>query len=539
MKVVGGEPAEPYRLYAAAGALMLGGPVWHYLYVNHYSFGRPEAVLLPLGAALIGSAVAVLGHRIGGVIESVGFGVLLYLFLDLQFNPEKWSYSAVILAASIVLAMVLRRKRAILTCVTLGVLYLVSLPRFGSVPAEDRAAASLTEADLPVLVHIVLDEQWGVGGFQAEGDTATAAFLTQFYGERGFELFTGAYSRHDQTLQSVPEELSLGQPVRVDSLRAGHWALRGIPYFEFLVSQGYAIHVYQTGLLDYCNGDVRVVSCETQSGNSIANIGALQGRWTTRANLTGRYFLNVTSNVYRRLHPDPEVWRRATAGGGLLALDHVRKALAAFPGRGRAIFAHVLLPHRPIEVGPECSALEDPEQRIGNEIPVHFSDSAWSEVLHRLGDQVRCTHHRLGAVLDALDTLAGKDNSIVIVQGDHGSRLFKDRPQSSAPSQWSLKVLNARFSTLLAVRRPRVPPAVHSEAIPVQDFLWALVRQRFEGRVQDPWRHYIRRSPGDSALTDTVRVLGPKDMLWAPPPMMNPSPSAAPRSPPPPDPRSR
>lgn len=104
MRIVGGKPAEPYWLYAVAGALMLGGPIWHYLYVNHYPFGQPEAIVLPLAGALIGAALAATGHWLGGWLGRLVFGALLYVFLDLQFNLQEWAYAIAILAACVAVA---------------------------------------------------------------------------------------------------------------------------------------------------------------------------------------------------------------------------------------------------------------------------------------------------------------------------------------------------------------------------------------------------------------------------------------------------
>ena len=52
-----GQPAESYWLYAAAGALLIGGPVLYELYTNHYPL-RPEAIVLPLTACAIGALIA-------------------------------------------------------------------------------------------------------------------------------------------------------------------------------------------------------------------------------------------------------------------------------------------------------------------------------------------------------------------------------------------------------------------------------------------------------------------------------------------------
>jgi hypothetical protein len=79
VKLTGGRPTESVWLYALAGALLTGGPVWHYLFVNRYPFDRPETVILPLVAGLLGAAGAVVARRIGGVVGSLCFGGLLYV----------------------------------------------------------------------------------------------------------------------------------------------------------------------------------------------------------------------------------------------------------------------------------------------------------------------------------------------------------------------------------------------------------------------------------------------------------------------------
>ena len=75
--------------------------------------------------------------------------------------------------------------------------------------------------------------------------------------------------------------------------------------------------------------------------------------------------------------------------------------------------------------------------------------------------------------------------------------------------------LNATFSTLLAVRRPGVPPAVHRAPVPTQDFLWHLIRSEFKGANPGAWRHFVRAPATRRGQTDTLRELQTSDMLWA------------------------
>jgi hypothetical protein len=515
-----GRAAESSVLYAIAGGLMIGGPVWHYLYVNHYPF-RPEAVALPLVGALVGAALAVAAHRIGGILETLGFAGLIYVFVDLQFNHEQHLRTVTVVAGCVAGSLLLRDRRALLVTLMLGTFNLVSLPRpargtsFHRVPRN----AGGPSRSLPVLIHIVLDEQWGVGGLRAAGDTATAAFLSDFYTRRGFEVYEGAYSRWNWTRGSLAALHSLGgawHPGVRD--RPDHYHLPGNPYFAWLQSRGYKVRVYQSTYIDFCRpAGVELGSCETWSSNSIASIGHLSGAWTQRSLLAARYFVNVTSYLYARLDPSPtnRDWRRSAVGGGLAALAAVRDAVASSAG-GTAIFVHSMSPHQPLEVREDCSPqpLSSPRYYYG--APQSAGDSVRRSGLQRYSAQVRCTHRAVEAILAALDGVAGAENSIVIVQGDHGSRITPVAMKGPLPlSRLSEHQLNAMFSTLLAVRRPGSPAAVHREAVPLQDFFWALARQGFVGPVRGAWEHHVREWMRDSTSVDSLRVLSGAEMLWA------------------------
>ncbi len=521
MKRAQGKVAEPYWLSAVAGALMLGGPIWRYLYVNRYPFGQIEALVLPLGAALLGAALAALGNCLGRWPRILVFGGLLFVFIDLQAAPEKWTYPLVTLGGCILVAAVFWQRLATLTCITVGTFYLASLPRASaSVRASGESASAPVAPTLSPLVHVILDEQWGIGGLLAEGDTATAAFLSEFYLNRGFELFSAAYSRYNNTRESIPQLLSLGEKPRLDSVirtNPPKYKLSAIPYFELLRSRGYRIRVYQTSYLDHCAApNAEVVSCETQEGNSIANIGHLPGNWIARAELASRFFLNVSSHViYRRLHPDSPTWRRANAGGGLLTLRRVRDAIASGSAGGTAYFVHILLPHRPSTVDERCGAQADelPPREPG----VGLNEAGWRWTLQHAGWQIRCTHSALSDLLVEIDSTAGGTGAIVIVHGDHGSRMFQREMKSQAVAVLDRRQLNAFYSTLLAVRRPGVPPRVYTEPVPVQDLLWELARKEFAGRPSTEWRHFVYGPPTDSIRSDTVRFLSEGEMLWVSP----------------------
>lgn len=516
MQLVGGKRTEPLWLYAAAGALMVGGPMWRELYVHHYPV-RPEVFALTLVAAAIGTIVAAGSWLAGGLLGSAVFGVLLFLFVDLQLDLEQRTYTAVVFGACMVLAFVLVYRRAAISALALGAFYISSLirPSLAS-PAAKPEGANAARPDT-LLVHIILDEQWGIGGLRAAGDSTTAAFLADFYLNRGFEVYESAYSRHLFSAASIPAVLSLGEELGASTRKpAPYWRrMERIPYFDRLRDLGYEIRVYQSTFLDVCTGDVTVSSCEVQPANSIRNLGFFEGSWVTRAMTAGRFFLNTRSHVYEKLVAERTVWRRSVAGGGLAALHRLTNAIAAGPNGGTAFFVHVLLPHRPVRSDAECHILTDPSQHLGYDFPEHPSDSLWRESLRLYGDQVRCAHRALGRVIEAIDRSVGRDRSIVIVHGDHGSRLHPEAPARDELESYTVDEINSNYPTLLAIRRPGVAAALRRDPIPLQDAIWELARSNFTGSLPTTWQHYLRQDPDSSHPREVVRLLAPGDMLWA------------------------
>jgi hypothetical protein len=517
MNETGRRPEEPSWVVGTAGALLLGGPITYYLAVHQYPLGRPEAIVLPVAAGLAGAAVALVARRLGGWLGTLLFSALLFVFVDLQFDLHVHVLTVILVAACVALSRLFRDRRGMLVCITVGVFYVAGLARLvgGDTPQPQRSA-STSSASLPIVVHLILDEQWGIGGFRAAGDSVTAAYLERFYTDRGFEVYAAAYSRWAQTLASISDMVNLGRPYTVDTMSEARFGLRPNAYFARLRERGYGIRVYQSTFLDYCHTPgAQVEGCDEVSANSIANFAYFRGPWTRRALMAARYYVNVTSHTYVRLHRDATVWRRSGAGGGLRQLARVRDAIASGSSPGTAYFVHVLLPHRPTDVDAECRAHADHSQRVGYEDSLRLTDSVFRAHLALYAAQSRCAHRAVGEVLAALDSAVGRDGSIVIIHGDHGSRMSQTERADQTLAGYDQGRLNATFSTLLAVRRPGVPPAVHWAPVPTQDFLWQLIRSEFKGTDPGRWRHFVRAPRTRRSATDTLRELGVKEMLWA------------------------
>src|SRR5688572_26745060 len=119
MRWIAARSKEPAWLYGLAGALMIGGPISRELYLFYYPL-RPEAFVLPLIGGTVGALVAVSSRLVGRLLGTLVFGALLFIFADLQFDLQRYTYTAAILAMCVLLAALLASHRAAITALALG-----------------------------------------------------------------------------------------------------------------------------------------------------------------------------------------------------------------------------------------------------------------------------------------------------------------------------------------------------------------------------------------------------------------------------------
>lgn len=518
--------------YAVAGALLVAGPLARELYYARYPLASPEALVLVTGLAVAGAAVGVVGSRLGRSLSGVVFGLLLALFLDLQFDFRPPAIFGGVVAACLAFALLLRRRRASITGLALGAFYLAALPVRG--PQEvtlRKTGAVAAPRTIPPVVHLILDEHLGIGGFRAIGDTLTADFLTDFYVRRGFDVYVGAYSRFDVTRRSIASVLSLGAVDEATLLtpeREGEPApFAANPYFARLAGAGHSIMVYQSANLDFCRTPgIAVATCIWVPPAEVSNISYLRIPWTAKARLVLGFHLVHSSrlgSLFPRLVELAN--RRIFAVRALELLRFAGNELVRRNDRADFFFAHILLPHANYEVDNECVSYLERLRAPARFAPAPDSLRRSREARYRA--QVRCLHRALAAFLDRVEEAFGPNRAVVIVHGDHGSRAthrcepnivcHPPAPIPTVIAGFRPVDFTAEFATLLAVRSPGRTGggAVHWEATPVQDFLWAFITSGFQPVPPAPWKNYIYLNAPWDSLTHPLR---PVDMPWAQPP---------------------
>ena len=182
------------------------------------------------------------------------------------------------------------------------------------------------------------------------------------------------------------------------------------------------------------------------------------------------------------------IWQQTTNTASPLATMEVMRRIALDlrdTARGDYIFAHLLAPHAPYLLDANCNP-QAPTQWLtrgaaeaGNGA-VNTAESRNTRYRRYL-DQVRCVYSRLDDILDAMRPDLAAD-AIFIVQGDHGSRITISDPD---PLPDTASVVSPRdyadsYSTLFAVRAPKLAPGYNEEMLAIACLLKALAEADYE-----------------------------------------------------------
>ena len=342
--------------------------------------------------------------------------------------------------------------------------------------------------DLPLLVHLVFDEQIGIGGVPADiaGGNELRDELRRFYADFGFTLYGRAYSEYSRTRHSMIallngfESLDGKMPDTADE----YWRpFRDSRWFRRLAERGYLIHAYHMNGWDYCGGEAgHAAHCVTYTSGSITNIAdaGLTAEAKAKVILASylyslvpyRAFALLTGTGGRppRILPErPYLYAPDSLG----VLGRMLADIRAAP-RGGAYFAHLMIPHVTHMLDQDCRVRADPLTwtSYGDlDIATGVLNSPASREARYIGyfAQVRCLHSALRRFFEGLEEIGALDDATIVVHGDHGSRIADIAPLTTAPQPLSDQDLADMYSVLFAVRSPSVAPGYRLDLRSLQD----------------------------------------------------------------------
>ena len=495
----GSPPRWPLTLLT--GPLLLLTPFLIFVRHNGYGLLRPESLACLSGLAGVGLALGALMALGGWRVQVAVSAALVTLFVDVQ---TKWFAGwgvplAATFGAALAAAWLLRRDLSSLAVLVLGSMLVVTLLTPAATEpdmADSGASTAAGRADLPLVLHIVLDQQIGIEGIPREFDPEgrLARSLEEFYLSRGFELFGKAYTRYHNTVPSLAHLVNFSDEMGVRTFVAWDWDRIPVTrnaYFEEMTRRGYTLHVYQSSYMNFCRsaGQIAIGSCHTYDSARMRSIEELSLSVPEKVRLiaamyTRRSFLlSQVQEAYQRLRARGGEWAAALpawdspwVGGsisGMAALDRLRQDLAR-AGPGAMFFAHILLPHGPFAFDASCTLRPSARSWLLEADPLvrPRSNTPESRALRYplYLDQVSCVHRKLGELLASIPSDRLRD-ALVIVHGDHGSRIGLAPPLEILDHDLRPPDYVDAFSTIFAVKRPGAPARYDERLLPLEVLL--------------------------------------------------------------------
>jgi len=474
------------------GGCLLLSPFVVFIRYQNYPVLRPESATCFALLAVAGILLGIIMELAGQYSRVLVLSCLITLLVDIQMHrPERLLILMGVFGVSLVLTWFLRNQLARFGTFVTGVLLISSfiLPS-GHVDTGHKKVTSLTPGNpnLPVILHIILDEHIGVEGIpeQFDPDGCHAAQLRDFYLDHNFSVFGRAYSRYFNTWNTIPNLLNFDAPgfmLRHCGTDNGKFYVKENRYFELMKRRGYQIHVYQSDYLDFCGreGSAAVSSCYTYELESIQSIVG------SPISLAGK--TRILLGVYSRLSEILGVFNipqvRVSTVSASKALEKLHlDLLEAKPGM--MFIAHLMLPHYPYIYRSDCSFRKQPEKWLNAHVeklkPRHNTEATRAERYPMYLEQISCTSHKLDRLFNDLKQLGIYENMIIIIHGDHGSRLVFAPPDTRMIKEpYPDSDFVDAFSTLFAVKWPGIPADYDRRILPLEALFASFI---FNGKVE-------------------------------------------------------
>ncbi|MBX3483001.1 hypothetical protein [Phenylobacterium sp.] len=494
--------AASLALASAAFALPLLASLVNLLKFDDYPIASREVWPIYAGLVALGGAIALIHLATPRIIRTLIEAAFVALVVDINSDGVLW----VVLSATATLVVGLLSRRSLISPMAFGGGLLLLLCVVGVGDSAKRAVRPIASSSSlrPTVLHIILDEHGGIAGLPAENPATPARreTLKAIYLGQGFRVYGAAYSQHMRTTAAVPQILNFGRtlPIREDN-RGGGLLLRSSAYFDFLRKQGYALRVYESSWVDLCANDP-AVSCVRYDEGGLSGLRKAAIPLGEKSMIILIKMLARSAAVHEAVslydrHAVPFARRNGLAldtlslanislTSSLQSLEITNKLIEdlAQAKPGQAYVAHVLLPHYPYVLRGDCRVKPRREwlyRHFGGVIRER-EDAAYEQML--------CVARKVQAATAALEHSEAGRNSIVVIHGDHGSRITVHDPRAGAPPAG--RDLVAGYATLFAVKAPGVDAGYEPRPARVDDLLAAFARSNFTAApVPQPARQEI------------------------------------------------
>ena len=469
-----------------SATLLLLTPFIIFIKYQGYSILRPETFFCFALLAVIGAALGLFMELLGQYTRVVVFSFLVTLQADIQLQQTDRSLILwITFAVSLIVFWFLRKHLARMGMFIVVILFLstIFIPT-GSLDSNQLVTRQFVPGNpnLPIFLHVILDENISVEGIpeQFDPDGYHAEALRDFYLDRGFQVFGRAYSRYYNTWHTMPNLVNFHDTENYTRYCGGvsrKFFLKRNQYFELMSKRGYQIHVYQSDYLDYCPDNIEgnVASCYTYELEAIKSIE--NSPISTGSKF--RMIMGMYSRLSSILSPLHLLEGRVSPVTSMALLNRLETDLnQASPGM--MFLVHLMLPHSPYAFEPDCQFRENPEQWLfasnRNLKKKNNTPASRAERYPLYLEPIECTNLKLDKLFGSLQATGKFNNMIILIHGDHGSRIILGKPTlKSGKNPLTKSDVVDGFSTLFAVKWPGRPAEYDRRILPIGPLFAALM----------------------------------------------------------------
>lgn len=454
-------PRQVQILYVLTGPLVLTIPLISFLNHAAYPLQSPEAILSLLIFAGAGFLSGLLMLKGGLKVRLLVCATLITAFVDLQFGWPRLPYAVVGIIGTVAVLWLIREHLIQVVFTFFCIVFILTLltPASGFWSTDTGTHKRPVDRSLPPIFHIIFDEHIGIESIplSADPERSSADFISMSYLDMGFRVYSRAYSISDRTRISIP--LALDTATDQDASRANNryrHVLSDDPGYSLskLHDRGYKINVVQSRYMDFCQPGGKSIAdqCHTYD---YGNISAIHGEPSRPLMRLGYILESIrhSSKIYQLSAASLGSSERVAVGptSSIAAMRGIEAftKITRNAQRGNVYFAHLLIPHKPYSYAADCS--------------IQNVSRAWPSAEHRYKQylaQTRCVTHLISELFKVIDEEAGLNDAIILVHGDHGSRL-DSREYTSMSS----------FGTLLAISIPGLAGELDRTPVSVQHII--------------------------------------------------------------------
>ena len=496
----------------------------NYIIYAKYTRLFPDIILvvgLLCAVAVVLTALLQIPSR---VLRAAIFSILITIVLSdavYEFGTADFSTRLVAMIATLLVVLGLvffLRKHTNKVVIGAFLAMLFSTLVIGILEAPERGSSIAVIArnvgeTRPIIVHLVLDEHMGLAGMtsQLPDGRNIRNSLQEFYTRAGFRLFSHAYSQYVDTSLSLASTMNFddsGAAQKYLTRRRYGYSLNKNEYLKTISELDYDINIYQSDYFDLCEAEPkRIRNCVTYKPDTLdaSEIKGLPLIERVRL-ITNMYYSSITLIKLIKIAELPVRDWLAQRGVNLpgfglwhgrvgpIAIAHTLHQMTKDISRtkgGTLFFAHLLMPHYPYVYTPACkvrspiSSWNLRQLYAGTNTP-----ASRRQRYQEYFDQIRCTMNKLKQLFDAMKRNGTYQNAIIIIHGDHGSRINRAEPGMAGKSAMSINDYIDSYSTLFALKAPGVSPAIDTRMLPLPRLL-DYAASRDEHRLSKPLRPFV------------------------------------------------